>query len=170
MNSGHSDLIMADIKLKYEELLQANRKLKEELDSLRLKEVTRNNYKNSGSVITPANVIKEIFDTVSSYLALFRVTEDKRIIILDLNKKAAEVESVKINEASGKYISETPLGERKKLIDLIFEIKKTGNARKQTVSADDDSEGHYVGFNVTSGNILVTWEPGLAQKVEYDIS
>jgi PAS domain S-box-containing protein len=170
MNSGHSDLIMADIKLKYEELLQANRKLKEELDSLRLKEVTRNNYKNSGSVITPANVIKEIFDTVSSYLALFRVTEDKRIIILDLNKKAAEVESVKINEASGKYISETPLGERKKLIDLIFEIKKTGNARKQTVSDDDDSEGHYVGFNVTSGNILVTWEPGLAQKVEYDIS
>lgn len=170
MNSGHSDLIMADIKLKYEELLQANRKLKEELDSLRLKEVTRNNYKNSGSVITPANVIKEIFDTVSSYLALFRVTEDNRIIILDLNKKAAEVESVKINEASGKYISETPLGERKKLIDLIFEIKKTGNARKQTVSEDDDSEGHYVGFNVTSGNILVTWEPGLAQKVEYDIS
>ena len=170
MNSGHSDLIMADIKLKYEELLQANRKLKEELDSLRLKEVTRNNYKNSGSVITPANVIKEIFDTVSSYLALFRVTEDKRIIILDLNKKAAEVESVKINEASGKYINETPLGERKKLIDLIFEIKKTGNARKQTVSADDDTEGHYVGFNVTSGNILVTWEPGLAQKVEYDIS
>ncbi len=171
MNSGQSDLIMADIKLKYEELLQANRKLKEEVDSLRLKEVSRNDHKNTGNVITPANVIKEIFDTVSSYLALFRVTEDKRILILDLNKKAAEVESVKINETSGKYISDTPLGERKKLIDLIFQIKNTGNARKQTVLADDDdSQGHYVGFNVTSGNILVTWEPGLAQKDEYDIS
>jgi PAS domain S-box-containing protein len=170
MNSGHSDLVMTDIKLKYEELLQANRKLKEELDSLRLKEVSRNDNKNSVSIITPAHVIKDIFDTVSSYLALFRVTDDKRILILDLNKKAAEVESLQINETSGKFISDTPLGERKKLIDLIFEIKKTGNARKQTVSADDDSEGHYVGFNVTSGNILVTWEPGLVQKDEYDIS
>jgi PAS domain S-box-containing protein len=171
MNSGHSDLIMADIKLKYEELLQANRKLKEEVEALRSKEVSRNDNKNSGSLITPANVIKEIFDTVSSYLALFRVTEDKRIMVLDLNNKAAEVESVKINEARGKYISDTALGEKKKLIDLLFQIKKTGNARKQTVSADDDdSEGHYVGFNITSGNILVTWEPGLAQKNEYDIS
>jgi len=170
MNSGHSDFIMTDIKLKYEELLLANRKLKEELDSLRLKEVARNDNKNSGSLITPAQVIKEIFDTVSSYLALFKVTEDKRILVLDLNRKAAEVESVKIKETSGKYITDTLLGERKKLVELIFEIKKTGNARKHTVSADgDDSEGHYIGFNVTSGNILVTWEPGLAQKDEYDI-
>jgi PAS domain S-box-containing protein len=162
---------MADIKLKYDELLQANRKLKEELNSLRLKEVNRNNHENFGSIGTPGSVINEIFETVSNYLALFKITEDKKIMILDLNDKAAEVESVKKSETNGKYINDTPLGKRKKLIDLIFQIKKTGNARKQSVSENnDDSEGHYVGFNVSSGNILVTWEPGFEQKNEYDIS
>jgi PAS domain S-box-containing protein len=162
---------MADIKLKYDELLQANRKLKEELDSLRLKEVNRNNHEYFGSIGTPGSVINEIFETVSNYLALFKVTEDKKIMILDLNDKAAEVESVKKSETKGKNINDTPLGKKKKLIDLIFQIKKTGNARKQSVSENNnDSEGHYVGFNVSSGNILVTWEPGLEQKNEYDIS
>ncbi|MCX6259724.1 MAG: ATP-binding protein [Bacteroidia bacterium] len=162
---------MADIKLKYDELLQANRKLKEEVDFLRLKEVNRNNHDNFGNTGTPGNVINEIFETVSNYLALFKITEDKKIMILDLNDKAAEVESVEKSETNGKYINDTPLGKKKKLIDLIFQIKKTGNARKQSVSENnDDSEGHYVGFNVSSGNILVTWEPGLEQKNEYDIS
>ena len=162
---------MADIKLKYDELLQTNRKLKEELDSLRLKEVNRNNHENFGSIGTPGSVINEIFETVSNYLALFKVTEDKKIMILDLNDKAAEIESVKKSETKGKYINDTPFGKKKKLTDLIFQIKKTGNARKQSVSENnDDSEGLYVGFNVSSGNILVTWEPGLEQKNEYDIS
>jgi PAS domain S-box-containing protein len=162
---------MADIKLKYDELLQANRKLKEELDSLRLKEVNRNNHEYFGSIGTPGSVINEIFETVSNYLALFKVTEDKKIMILDLNDKAAEVESVKKSETKGKNINDTPLGKKKKLIDLIFQIKKTGNARKQSVSENnDDSEGHYIGFNVSSGNILVAWEPGFEQKNENDIS
>ncbi len=162
---------MADIKLKYNELLQANRKLKEELDSLKLKEVNRNNDDNLGNIGTPGSVINEIFETVSNYFALFKITEDKKIMILDLNDKAAEVESVKKSETNGKYINDTPLGKRQKLIDLIFQIKKTGNARKQSVSENnDDSEGHYVGFNVSSGNILVSWEPGFEQKNEYDIS
>jgi PAS domain S-box-containing protein len=162
---------MADIKLKYDELLQANRKLKEEVDLLRLKEVNRNNHENFGSIGTPGSVIDEIFETVSNYLALFKITEDKKIMILDLNDKAAEVESVEKSETNGKYINDTPLGKKKKLIDLIFQIKKTGNARKQSVSENnDDSEGHYVGFNVSSGNILVTWEPGFEQKNENDIS
>jgi PAS domain S-box-containing protein len=162
---------MADIKLKYDELLQANRKLKEEVDLLRLKEVNRNNHENFGSIGTPGSVINEIFETVSNYLALFKITEDKKIMILDLNDKAAEVESVEKSETNGKYINDTPLGKKKKLIDLIFQIKKTGNARKQSVSENnDDSEGHYIGFNVSSGNILVTWEPGFEQKNENDIS
>lgn len=162
---------MADIKLNYDELLQANMKLKEEVDSLRLKETNRNNHDILESIVTPGSVISEIFETVSHYLALFKITEDKKIMILDLNDKAAEVESVKKSEIRGKYINDTPLGKRKKLIDLILQIKKTGNARKQAVSPNnDDSEGHYIGFKVTSGDILVTWEPGLEQKNENDIS
>jgi PAS domain S-box-containing protein len=162
---------MADIKLKYDELLLANRKLKEENDSLRLKAGNGKDQDNFGKILTPGNVIKEIFETITNYLALFNISEDKRIMILNMNDKAAEVESVRKKETIGKSINNTPLGKKKNLVELILQIRKTGSARKAPVSASNvDSEGHYIGFNLTSGNILITWEPGLQQKNEDDIS
>ena len=55
------------------------------------------------------SILEEIFETVSSYLALFSVDSDNRFYIIDLNRKVEEVESVTKNDVIGKYIEETPL-------------------------------------------------------------
>ena len=58
------------------------------------------------------SLLEEIFETVSSYLALFSVDDDNRFYIIDLNRKVEEVEFIKKSEVIGKYIDETPLVNR----------------------------------------------------------
>ena len=165
---------MAENKEKYEELLEANRKLKEEVDYLRLKsgdikgqDLTGNSAGAGHSGI----IINEILDTISSYLSIFRISGDDRIILLDLNDKAAFVESLIKNETKGKYLDETPLGKKNNLVELIKQVNKTGIADKTAVSANkDDSSGFYIGIKLSSGYILVTWEPGIQQKNDDDLS
>lgn len=163
---------MPDIKITYEELLQANLRLKEEVERLRsVNGIQFHNHLADNRVYTPANTIREIFETVSSYLALFRITEDRRIKILDLNDKAALIESVNRTETKDKYLDQTPLANRERLVRLIIDTKKTGCATRLPVSdKDDDSLGHYIGFSIASGNILVAWEPSTRQKSEDDLS
>jgi transcriptional regulator with PAS, ATPase and Fis domain len=117
------------------------------------------------------SVLEEIFETISSYLALFSFDENGKIIIADLNSKAEEVECIRKNEVSGQHLDDTPLSTRIKLIELIRHVKITGDAHKLAASANgDDSEGYYMGFILTSGNVLITWEPGHLQKYREDLS
>ncbi|TAL60378.1 MAG: PAS domain S-box protein [Bacteroidetes bacterium] len=111
------------------------------------------------------NVLDEIFETVSSYLALFSFGDDNKFHIIDLNHKVEEVEFISKNEVLGKCVDETPLINRIKLIELLHHLRITGNAHKLAASPKgDDSEGYYMGFLLTSGNIVITWEPGNKQK------
>jgi PAS domain S-box-containing protein len=116
-------------------------------------------------------VLNEIFDIVSFYLALFSIGEDNRFYIADLNSKVEEVEFLEKEEVIGKCIDDTPLANRVKLIELLNHIRITGTAHKLSASPlGDDSEGYYVGFILTSGNFVITWEPGHQQKSRADIS
>ncbi len=111
------------------------------------------------------SVLDEIFETVSSYLALYSVGDDKRFYIIDINRKVEEIEYIHKEEVIGKCINDTPLINRKKLIELLNHILITGDAHKLSASSKgDDSEGYYMGFLLTSGNIVITWEPGILQK------
>jgi len=115
------------------------------------------------------SLLDEIFETVSSYLALFSVDNEDRFYIIDLNKKVEEVEFIKKSEVIGKYIEETPLAKRTKLIELLHHLHITGDAHKLAASPKgDDSEGYYMGFLLTSGNFVVTWEPGRHQRNKDD--
>jgi PAS domain S-box-containing protein len=107
----------------------------------------------------------EIFETVSSYLALYTIGNDNKFYITDLNRKVEEVEFIRKKEVIGKPIDETSLAGRVKLIELLNHIRITGDAHKLSASPKgDDSEGYYMGFPLTSGNIVITWEPGNQQK------
>jgi len=118
---------------------------------------------------TNGSLLEEIFETVSSYLALFGVDDDNRFYIIDLNRKVEEVEFIRKNEVIGKYIGETPLNNRVKLIELLNHLRLTGDAHKLAASpAGDDSEGYYMGFLLTSGNFVITWEPGSSQRNKDD--
>ena len=111
------------------------------------------------------SVLDEIFETVNSYLSIYGITADNRFLVIDLNSKVEEIEFIKKEEVIGKFVDDTPLSHRVKLIELLNHIRITGDAHKLSVSPKgNDSEGYYMGFILTSGNIVITWEPGNHQK------
>jgi PAS domain S-box-containing protein len=152
-----------DYKERYFELLEKNKLLEQELNFLRLNDpAERKITLDKGS---RESVLIEILEMVNSYLALFRIGKDNRLYLIDLNKKAEEFESILKCEETGKCVDETPLINRVKLIELLHHILVTGDVYKLAASeSGDDSDGYYVGFLLASGNIVVTWEPGLNQK------
>jgi PAS domain S-box-containing protein len=114
-------------------------------------------------------VLEEIFNTVTYYFALFRVSEDKRFYIIDMNSKVEEVENIHKSDVLGKCIDDTTLARRTKLLELLQYVRITEDAHKLAASVKgDDSEGFYMGFLLTSGNIIITWEPGNQQKTRED--
>ncbi|MDP4221955.1 MAG: PAS domain S-box protein [Bacteroidota bacterium] len=164
---------MTDYKEKYHELLENNRKLKDEISSLKSK-VDNKTVRTGGNTShwkgSQKSPVKEIFETISTYLALFSVSDDNIISLVALNEKAAEVEAAVREEVIGKPVKETLFGSKPKLIELVLMINDTGSAQKILASPrNDDSEGCYIGFKLTSGKILVTWEPGKQQKRKEDI-
>ncbi len=112
-----------------------------------------------------STILAEIFDTVSSYLTLYRISEDNRFYILDLSKKVEDVELITKASVVGKCIDDTPLSEREKLNELLHYLRITGDAHKLAASpSGDDSEGYYMGFVLTTGKIVITWEPGASPE------
>src|ERR1035437_2529058 len=116
-------------------------------------------------------LLAEIIETISTYLALFSTDTNNRFYINDLNKKVEEVEQIKKEDVIGKYIEDTPLINRLKLIELLNHLHLTGDTHKLPASPNgDDSEGYYMGFLLSSGNFVITWEPGNKQKFLEDLN
>ena len=152
-------------KAKFKELEQKYVLLQNELLSVDSQERKELNVKNSEGAI-----LDEIFTTVSSYLALFSRREDGRFYIIGLNSKVEETELIDKKEVIGKPVELTQLSERPRLLELLNLIHQSGEAHKLSVSpSGDDSEGFYMGFSVSSGNIIITWEPGYLQKKNAEI-
>ena len=60
---------------------------------------------------------------------------------------------------------------RVKLVELLNHLHLTGDSYKLAASPNgDDSDGYYMGFLLTSGNFVVTWEPGVQQKNKEDLN
>jgi PAS domain S-box-containing protein len=152
-----------DYKERYIDLQEKNKQLEEELNSLRSNNHTgRDTAEKSDNQL---NVLDEILDMVNIYFALFSAGRDKKFYVNELNRKAEEIESILQNEVVGKCVDDTPLAGRVKLIELLHHIHITGEAHKLAASeSGDDSEGYYIGFLLSSGNIAITWEPGYYQK------
>jgi len=168
---------MDDFKEKYEELLSSYHELEDEIRILRARVTVPDSADDDKPHSDPAKekskriresqgaILDEIFETVTSYFALYSYTEDNRFFIVDLNTKAEEVEFISKGEVIGKYIDETPLRNRSKLLELLNHVRITGDAHKLAASPEgNDSEGYYMGFRMSSGNILITWEQGQLQR------
>jgi PAS domain S-box-containing protein len=112
------------------------------------------------------SIVREIFDTISNYIALF-MPDNERFIISDFNFKAAEVEFIDKKELVGKYLDETPLSTRARLVEILKYVNITREPYKMAVSpTGDESGGYYTAFLLSSGEIVVTWEPGPVMKVK----
>jgi len=153
-----------DYKEKYLELLEKNRELERELLALRSEKA--GDRQHHGKRENKAVALDEILEMVNIYLAVFSIGEDRRFYILELNRKAEEVESILNKEAAGKYIGDTLLAKRHKLLELLHHVQITGEAHKLAASeTGDDTDGYYMGFLLSSGNIAVTWEEGNSRKI-----
>jgi PAS domain S-box-containing protein len=117
------------------------------------------------------DILDEIFNTVSSYLALFDSDDDGKFVIIDINSKVEAVEFVDKNDVIGKHLDDTPLVNRVKLVELLHHLRITREPHKLAASPfGDDSEGYYMGFIIRTGSYVITWEPGQKQKADEDIS
>jgi PAS domain S-box-containing protein len=161
-----------DYKEEYEKLLEAHRLIENELSNLRLiSDIHKTDASNGAGddAKSCGSILEEIFEVISSYLVLCSVSEDNRFRVVDINKRAREIEGVRKNEIVGKFIEETPLINRVKLIELLNHVRITGDTHKLAASAKgDDSEGFYLGYILTSGKILIKWEQGHQHKGHED--
>jgi PAS domain S-box-containing protein len=147
-----------DYRARIEELQSVNKQLEKELEALRNESFVKKDSRRDSE-------LDEIIENVNSYLALFTIGKDDRIYIIDLNCKVENNEAICKEDVIGRCIDDTPLSKRFKLVELLNHIRKTGEAHKLSASlAGDDSEGYYMGYPLSSGNIVITWERGNLQK------
>jgi PAS domain S-box-containing protein len=159
------------LKPGYDELLKINKRLREEIEALRNNGKLKKGHETSdpGFKQRHRNFLDEIFVTVSHYLALFSYKKN-RFYIDDLNSRAEQIELLKREEVIGKCVGDTSLRYRTRLLELLEHIRITGEVQKLPVSSgNDDSEGYYIGFPLSSGQIVITWEPGSFQKNMNDL-
>lgn len=110
-------------------------------------------------------ILKEIFDSMSSYAVILRRENDTRYFIIDFNYRAEDVEQFERREMLGKEISETPFAENQAFLTLLENIEARRSPFKIPVSPDGtDENGFYIGLLLSSGDIVVTWEAGQHQK------
>jgi PAS domain S-box-containing protein len=110
-------------------------------------------------------ILKEIFDSMSSYVMILRRSDDDKFYIIDFNFRAEEVEQLDHDDVLGREISETPLSDHKALLTLLENIQRRVGSFKIPVSDDgNDDNGYYIGLLLSSGDIVVTWEAGQHQK------
>jgi PAS domain S-box-containing protein len=110
-------------------------------------------------------ILKEIFDSMSSYVMILRRSDDDKFYIIDFNFRAEEVEQVDRDDVLGKEITETLPGGHKALLTLLENIQTRVGSFKIPVSDDGtDDSGYYIGLLLSSGDIVVTWEAGQHQK------
>ena len=110
-------------------------------------------------------ILKEIFDSMSSYVMILRRSDDDKFYIIDFNFRAEEVEQLDHDDVLGKEVSETPMGDHKALLTLLENIQRRVGSFKIPVSDDGkDDNGYYIGLLLSSGDIVVTWEAGQHQK------
>ncbi len=110
-------------------------------------------------------ILKEIFDSMSSYAMILRRENDNRYFIIDFNYRAEDVEQLESKEILGKEIGETPFAGNAAFLSLLENIEAKRSPFKIPVSPDGtDEEGYYIGLLLSSGDIVVTWEAGKHQK------
>jgi PAS domain S-box-containing protein len=110
-------------------------------------------------------VIREVFDSTSSYFAIFRSTLESSFIVLDFNTHAEEVEQLDRDEVLGKDITDTPFISNEPLLTLLHKVYTTGIPQRMPLSHSNNSDdGFYIGMLISTGDIIVTWEAGRIQK------
>lgn len=110
-------------------------------------------------------ILKEIFDSMSSYAVILRREGNNKHFIIEFNYRAEDVEQIDRKDVLGKEIGETPFTGNEAFLSLLENLESSHRPYKVPVSPDGSDElGFYIGLLLSSGDILITWEAGKAQK------
>jgi len=110
-------------------------------------------------------VIREVFDSTSSYFAIFRSTLENSFLVLDFNSHAEDVEQMDRSEVLGKDVTDTPFSSNEPLISLLHKVQTTGIPQRMPLSqSSSNDDGFYIGMLISTGDIIVTWEAGKIQR------
>lgn len=110
-------------------------------------------------------ILREIFDSMNRYALILRRGGAGEFFINDFNFRAEDVEQLDRNDVIGKEIGETPFGENQAFLTLLDNIESREGNLKIPLSPDGaDDSGYYTGLLLSSGDIVITWEPGQLQK------
>ena len=110
-------------------------------------------------------ILREIFDSMSSYAIILRREGENKHFIIDFNYRAEDVEQIDRKDVLGKEIGETPFARNETFLSLLENLESSHRPYKIPVSPDgSDDSGYYIGLLLSSGDILITWEAGKAQK------
>ena len=110
-------------------------------------------------------ILKEVFDSMSSYVAIFRYSNDNKFYVIDFNYRAEEVEQIDRIEVLGREIGETPLANNIVLNALLDAIMTGHESQRMSITpGSKDESGFYIGLLLSSGDIVVTWEASQYQK------
>jgi PAS domain S-box-containing protein len=110
-------------------------------------------------------ILREIFDSMSNYAVILRRSDGNRFFIIDFNFRAEDVEQIDRKDVLGKEVSETQLARNVAFISLLDNIQsRQGSCRVPASTDGTDENGYYIGLLLSSGDIVVTWEPGQHQK------
>ena len=104
----HSDTGMADTKLKYDELLLANRILKEEIESLRSKNGDREdnlNHYDEVQISREKAFLEHLIDSIPEAIAI--IDNDGKIVII--NKEFTDLFGYTAQEATNRLIDDLML-------------------------------------------------------------
>ncbi|MCK7533186.1 MAG: PAS domain S-box protein [Marinilabiliales bacterium] len=103
-------------------------------------------------------ILREIFDSMSSYVAIFRRSDDNKLYIMELNSRAEEVEQIGMEEVIGREFSKSVLKNNRTLASVLKNIQTRQGSFREPVSPDgDDKDGYYIGLLLSTGDM---WLPG----------
>ncbi|TFH34525.1 MAG: PAS domain S-box protein, partial [Bacteroidia bacterium] len=109
--------------------------------------------------------VRDLFESLSNFVLALSVDEEGSIVVQSVNPKSREFAHVSPDKYQGMDIHSVDIPNKNIILEVVAKIALTGNPEKLPLLASgSDNEGYYLGVNLTSGEIIILWEPGKIQK------
>lgn len=115
------------------------------------------------------SLLKEVYDTIGCYMVIFRPADNGNFLVVDMNLEAEKTEQMKKEDLLNINVTDTPLSKYTNLITLLSRIHATGEPHKvESLPAGNNTDGNFMGFLLSNGDIFVTWDKEINYKAKSD--
>ncbi len=165
----HSDTGMTETKLKYEELLLANRKLKEEIESLKSRDGRRKENLSGGDQVHVSRekaFLEHLIDSIPEAIAI--IDNDGKIVLI--NREFTDLFRYTAEEATNRMIDDLILPEEMKSESISPEIIAAEKHKLTRQTIRSDKSGRRIQVSLIATNILINDKIVASLGIYRDIS